>query len=168
MNLATKTDWTQATTDQLIDHLLESYHARHRDHLPLLIDLARKIECIHEGEAGCPAGLTQHLISMQQELDSHMMKEEQILFPMLRRGLLAQARGPVSVMLMEHEEHEAGLARLRQMTNNLTLPSGVCTSWAALYDELALFVAELTHHIELENTILFAGRTRDQLGSQAS
>ncbi len=35
-----------------------------------------------------------------------MMKEEQILFPLIKQGMGQQAAGPISVM--EHEHDEAG------------------------------------------------------------
>jgi len=156
-------EWTEETTDTLIDHLLENYHARHREHLPQLIDLARKVEAVHAEHPECPNGLTQYLISMRQELDSHMMKEEQILFPMLRQNLFTRAQGPINVMQMEHEEHDRSLKRLLNLTRLLKLPSNACMTWAKLYDELGCFVDELTQHIQLENEVLFAGKTSSAL-----
>ena len=34
-----------------------------------------------------PKGLTKYLTMLHQELSSHMMKEEQILFPMIKQGM---------------------------------------------------------------------------------
>jgi len=154
-------EWTEETPDVLIDHLLENYHARHREHLPQLVSLARQVEAAHTEHPECPSGLTQYLISMQQELDSHMMKEEQILFPMLRQQMFIRAKGPINVMQMEHEEHDRSLKRLLNLTRFLKVPSDACMTWAKLYDELGCFVDELTQHISLENDVLFAGKTSD-------
>ncbi len=38
-------------------------------------------------------GLTKYLTMLHQELSSHMMKEEQILFPMIKQGMGARGRG---------------------------------------------------------------------------
>jgi len=81
----TSTPWQEQTSDALIDHILERYHARHREDLPELIRLARRVEQVHGDRPDCPKGLADHLADMQQELESHMMKEEQILFPILRK-----------------------------------------------------------------------------------
>ncbi|SFC26888.1 regulator of cell morphogenesis and NO signaling [Marinospirillum celere] len=153
--------WSEETTSALIDHLLENYHARHREHLPTLIKLARKVEQTHGDHPECPAGLTQYLISMEQELDSHMLKEEQILFPMLRHNGHARARGPISVMLMEHQEHDQSMKRLLTLTRFLKVPNNACLTWASLYEELGQFIDELSQHIQLENEVLFAGQTLD-------
>lgn len=153
--------WQDANTEQLINHLLTNFHERHRRHLPELINLARKVETVHADHHACPTGLTQHLQGVEQELDSHMLKEEQVLFPMLRQLRFNQAQMPIRVMMMEHEEHQQALDEINQLTQNLSLPDDACTTWQQLYTELGKFIAELNLHIQLENNILFAGQTSD-------
>jgi regulator of cell morphogenesis and NO signaling len=148
-------DWRAAPVAELIAHIVERYHTRHREQLPELIRLSRRVEQVHAGRPGCPAGLAEHLEAMRQELESHMMKEEQILFPMLARGLRAQAGGPISVMRFEHEQHGEALARLSALTDDLVAPSGACNTWRALYLGLATLRDDLVAHIHLENNILF-------------
>src|SRR6478752_5709149 len=48
-----------------------------------LIRLARRVEHVHGVRPTCPNGLADLLNDLQQELESHMLKEEQVLFPML-------------------------------------------------------------------------------------
>lgn len=153
--------WKTSTTELLIDHLISCFHDRHRQHLPELIGLARTVEAVHGQHSACPNGLTQHLQTVQQELESHMLKEEQVLFPMLRQLRFAQASMPIRVMMMEHKEHEQALEQIENLTTKLKLPEDACGTWQLLYKELALFIAELQTHIQLENTILFAGKTSD-------
>src|SRR5690606_6316739 len=69
----------------LIRHILVRYHERHRVQLPELIYLARKVERVHAGHSECPVDLSDSLAEIQQALESHMMKEEQVLFPLLMR-----------------------------------------------------------------------------------
>ena len=57
---------------------------------------------------------------MSQELESHMQKEEQVLFPLLARGHGAMAAMPITVMRMEHDDHGVALERLLALTNNIT------------------------------------------------
>lgn len=167
MTKPTTACWTENTTEQLINHLLQNFHERHRSHLPQIIELARKIEAVHSDHINCPVGLTQLLQSMHQELESHMMKEEQVLFPMLLQLRFNQATMPIRVMKMEHEEHQQALAQLSQLTNTLQLPNDACGTWQKLYQELDLFMNELSQHIELENTILFTAKTADANTGQA-
>ena len=84
-----------------------------------------------------------------------MMKEERMLFPMIKNGMGRNAGMPIRVMMMEHEEHEAALAQLLATTDNFTAPADACSSWQQLYADLKTFADDLNDHIELENTILF-------------
>lgn len=146
-------DWGSATADALIDHILTRYHAVHRQQLPELIRLARKVEDVHAARPSCPLGLAAHLQTMQQELESHMQKEEQVLFPLLREGHRATA--PIAVMRSEHDHHGESLARLAALTDGFRPPRDACTTWRALYLGLATLRDDLMQHIHLENNILF-------------
>ncbi len=148
-------DWREATDASLISHLLERYHARHREQLLELIRLAQRVEQVHGDRADCPAGLTDLLRYMQQELESHMLKEEHILFPALLDGVGVQAAAPISVMRTEHEQHGEALQRLLKLTQQITPPKDACNTWRALYRGLDEFVCDLMQHIHLENNILF-------------
>ena len=70
----------------LIDYILENFHQVHRAELPELLRLANKVERVHADKPDCPHGLSEHLLHMAQELEMHMQKEEQILFPMIKQG----------------------------------------------------------------------------------
>ena len=154
---ASERDWCQAAPGELIAHILQRYHALHREQLPELIRLARRVEQVHGDREDCPLGLADHLTAMQQELESHMQKEEQILFPMLARGMAPMAQGPIAVMRMEHDQHGQELARLEALTDGIRLPRAACNTWRALYLGLDAFKQDLMAHIHLENNILFEG-----------
>lgn len=147
--------WDGASPTELVDHILTRYHAVHREQLPELIRLARKVEQVHGERADCPRGLADHLSAMAQELESHMRKEEDVLFPMIARGHGAMAGAPITVMRMEHDEHGVALRRLEELTDHLTPPRAACTTWRALYAGLRSFREDLMAHIHTENNILF-------------
>lgn len=152
-----ETDWRGEPAQVLIDYILERFHERHREQLPELIRLASRVEQVHGGRPGCPNGLAEHLWHMQQELESHMCKEEHILFPLLRQGFPApQVQGPISVMRLEHDQHGAALAHLAALTDDITAPENACNTWRALYRGLEELRRDLMLHIHLENNILFA------------
>lgn len=152
---ASGTDWDQADLPRLVDHILARFHTRHREQLPELIRLALRVEQVHAAHPGCPSGLADHLRDMQQELESHMQKEEQVLFPVLVMGQGARAGAPITVMRMEHEQHGQALEQLAALTDGLMLPPGACTTWRALYLGLRTLREDLMEHIHLENNILF-------------
>ncbi|MFO7530672.1 MAG: hemerythrin domain-containing protein [Marinobacter sp.] len=146
----------EATEEQLIEHILNRYHDTHRDQLPEIIRLAQRVERVHSGHPDCPTGLSAHLETIQAELENHMAKEEQILFPMIVRGISGMARGPISIMRSEHDEHTADLARLDELTNQLQLPEGACNTWRRLYEGIGQFRQDLKDHIDTENNVLFS------------
>lgn len=156
----TESTWERRSQAELADHIENHYHAGLRRDFPTLIETAQKVERVHAGRPSVPVGLADALMEMAQDLEQHMRKEERVLFPMLRRG----ARGPmvampISVMETEHDAHTESLAKIRALTNNLTLPQDACGTWTALYEGLEQLEADLMQHISLENNVLFARAT---------
>ncbi|RMF38243.1 MAG: hypothetical protein D6754_07890 [Alphaproteobacteria bacterium] len=139
----------------LVRHIETRYHARHREQLPRLAELAEKVEAVHRGDGRAPAGLADLLRRMIGAMEVHMKKEELILFPAIRRGGMPGIENPIAVMRADHDEHDAEIAEIRRLTANLSLPDGACRTWTALYQGLAEFIADLEEHIPLENEVLF-------------
>lgn len=139
----------------LIDHILTRYHDTHRSELEWLIPLAQKVETVHGYHEEAPLGLTDALIALRDELDSHMAKEEQVLFPMMRQGGHPMIVHPIGVMRHEHETAAGLLRGIEHVTYGLTLPEGACRSWTALYTGLEKFTQDLVSHMHLENNVLF-------------
>lgn len=152
----TTPSWESQSSSQLVDHIISHYHESLRRDMPALIDAARRVERVHAAKPAVPAGLAEELVEFWTEMQQHMMKEERVLFPMLRTGLRgAQVYMPVRVMEHEHDEHAVHLARIRELTGDLQLPEHACATWTALYDGLIQIEAELMEHIHLENNVLF-------------
>ncbi|MFO1387688.1 iron-sulfur cluster repair protein YtfE [Cellvibrio sp.] len=147
--------WNDVPNLELIEHILTRYHDVHRQQLPELIRLANRVETVHSDHPECPLGLANYLEKMQSELEHHMCKEENILFPMLSQGAEHMATGPVSVMRREHDDHGEHLAMLERLTYGIQPPKGACNTWRALYLGLRTFKEDLMDHIHLENNILF-------------
>ncbi len=146
--------------DAFIDFILDRYHQTHRDELAELILLARKVEAVHGDHPDAPAGLADALFEMTEKLDSHMAKEEMVLFPAMREMQRNSASTiplimPIHCMREEHDEHAEAIHKLQKLANHFTLPDGVCGSWRALYSGTAKLVEDLVAHIHLENEILF-------------
>ncbi|BDH47426.1 iron-sulfur cluster repair protein YtfE [Salmonella enterica subsp. enterica serovar Choleraesuis] len=148
-------DWRNAPLAEMIDHIVARYHDGHREQLPELILQATKVERVHAAKPSVPKGLAKYLTMLHDELTSHMMKEEQILFPMIKQGMGRQAAGPISVMESEHDDAGELLEVIKHITNNVTPPPEACTTWKALYNGINLLIEELMNHISLENNVLF-------------
>jgi regulator of cell morphogenesis and NO signaling len=145
------TDWQTAPLDNLIDHIVETHHVYLKTQLPRLDAMIEKVQNAH-GAAVPP--IADIFGSMRAELEAHLMKEEMILFPMIRTGR-AGAAAPIRVMLAEHDSAGEALERLRALTNGYVASAQACNTWRGLYFELADLERDLHRHIHLENNILF-------------
>jgi regulator of cell morphogenesis and NO signaling len=94
----------------------------------------------------------------------HLLKEERVLFPLIKQLAEAQALFPIHcgsvnnpILVMEHEHEDAGsaLERLRALTGNYQPPADGCPSYQALCEGLARLENDLHRHIHKENNILF-------------
>jgi regulator of cell morphogenesis and NO signaling len=117
--------------------------------------LAKKVEHVHGEHPQAPRGLAALLQEMQAELEEHMAKEEQVLFPLLLRGGHPMIAQPIGMMRHEHLHHGEQLQRLAELTGDFRLPEGACRSWQALYSGAAKLSDDLMQHIHLENNLLF-------------
>ena len=147
--------WDTVPLNQLIEHLLTRYHAPHREELVRLHAAAQKVERVHAEKTSCPRGLADHLARMTEELEDHMQKEEQVLFPMIHAGQGAMAGMPVHVLEADHRDHALNLQRMRTLAHDFVAPEEACGTWRALYLGLAELERDLMQHIHLENNVLF-------------
>jgi regulator of cell morphogenesis and NO signaling len=139
----------------LVEFIVARYHDVHRRELPELMRLARRVEAVHRDHSAVPAGLADVLAVAQVELESHMQKEEQIIFPAIGSGYQGSLFAPISVMRHEHDGHGAIIREIQTRCHGFDLPEGACRSWQALYTGVEKFVKDLTEHIHLENNVLF-------------
>jgi regulator of cell morphogenesis and NO signaling len=147
--------WAERPLPELIAYIVNYYHRRLREELPLLVAMASRVEHVHREKTDCPRGLAHHLEFMHQAVLYHLVKEELILFPMIEAGAGSRAAAPVHTLEIEHEDHGASLRTIRRITSNFAVPPEACATWAALYRRLEDFETELMEHIHMENNILF-------------
>ena len=166
MNAPFTPDPSAMATEELVDYIVSRFHMGHREHLPELISMSRRVEHVHAGHSRCPSGLADELEAHLQEMESHMLKEEQVLFPMLCRGMNGPAQGPISAMMFEHTQHVDAVERIHALTQDLNPPDDACNTWRALYTGLVSYARELTQHINLENDVLFAQASQAVKGAQ--
>jgi regulator of cell morphogenesis and NO signaling len=143
------------TASELVEHILHRFHDVHRQQLPELIRMARRVQAVHRDHPQVPKGLAEHLETMEAELLDHMDKEEKILFPMLKAGGNPMVVHPIGMMRHEHVSHGAQLEKLAALTTQHQPPTGACNTWQALYTGTARLTEDLIEHIHTENNLLF-------------
>lgn len=162
-------DWSTAPMGELADHIEATHHAYLRRELPRLAGLLEKVVAAHGDRHPELWDVRMVFAGLKAELENHMLKEERILFPMVRqleraatlpRFHCGSVGNPIVVMEHEHDAAGAALASLRSLTDGYTPPAGACNTYRALLDGLAELEADLHLHIHKENNILFP-RARD-------
>lgn len=146
----------------LVDHLLATHHAYLHEELPLIDALAAKVRDVHGGRHPELAEVARLVTALRHDLEPHLAKEEQVLFPAIRRlaegpvelpfGSIAN---PIRVMAVEHEGAGELLAELRAATSGYVVPDDGCASYRSLYGRLEALEADTFRHIHLENNVLF-------------
>ena len=161
---APEVDWTQESLAKLCDHVQHTHHDYLKESLPRLTWLTEKVANAHGDRDFRLAQLAAVFHAFRQELEAHMMKEEMVLFPLIRRmesaGTLAHShcgsvQNPIRVMLMEHDDAGEALAKMRALTDDFTPPQTACNTYRAMLNVLAELEADMHQHVHKENNILF-------------
>jgi len=148
--------WDQAPLGDLVIHIVAAYHRPLDAELPRLEAMARKVYEVHrDKQPEMLARLLAVFRGLKSDLEDHMAREEEILFPMIKKGEGVMAEGPITIMEEEHESAGAALRQLRELTGDYRVPEDACNTWRALWHGLASLEEALHQHIHLENNILF-------------
>jgi len=161
-------NWQRVPLADVITHIKNTHHQYTRQEIARLGPLFDKVCSVHGKNHPELLQLRETFHGLAQELSTHLMKEEMVLFPYIERmeesvlqrePLLPPPFGTVQnpVSMMEHEHDSAGnaLRTLRATSNGYTVPPDACVSFQTLYKTLAELEADLHQHIHLENNILF-------------
>ena len=156
-------DWTTAPMGELIDNILVEHHAYLREEMPRITFLTEKVANAHGDRNGKLLDVAAVFAEVRAELEAHMMKEEQVLFPLIRRiesgetsGFhCGSVRNPIAVMEAEHDSAGNALEALRDRTDNFTVPEWGCNTYRAMLDALETFESNMHTHVHKENNILF-------------
>ncbi|MAN59585.1 MAG: iron-sulfur cluster repair di-iron protein [Flavobacteriaceae bacterium] len=160
-------DYNTWSLDVLVDHIITVHHLYVEENIPLLLQYAEKVSKVHGHHYTETVEVFNLFKIVAADLAAHMKKEELILFPFIKKMVIAQEEGinldvphfaevanPIAMMEDEHETAGNIFKEIARLTSNYTPPAGACNTFRALYDKLAEFESDLHLHIHLENNIL--------------
>jgi regulator of cell morphogenesis and NO signaling len=154
---------TDMSLSELIAHILKEHHEYLKRELPRIQALADRVAERHGERDSRLIELAKVHQGFTAELESHMMKEEQMLFPEIRQmeetGIIAGAPGPVAmkirVMEAEHEDAGAAMEKFNELTDGFIIADDCCNKHRALLQGLKELCDNTHQHISAENNMLF-------------
>ena len=154
--------------DFLADYISNTHHRYVKKTLPDLRSYAIKVSNVHGAQHPELMKIRQLTEEVCDELSTHMVKEETVLFPYIKQLVASKASGskvqhghfntvktPIDMMEHEHEIVGNNMEVIRTISKNYTLPEDSCASYAYLFKTLEEFENDLHIHVHLENNILF-------------
>lgn len=149
-------EWSSRSTDELLDFILERFHAPLREALEQLdAQVARLRRAPSSDRAPELMDLACAFDTLRAELLGHMTKEERVLFPWIRRGEGHTAGAPIAMMLREHRGAQACLAEVERLADALECHPEDCPTLPGLVSGLRRLRRDLERHMALEDQVLF-------------
>jgi len=157
-------EWTTMPAEVLVDHLEATHHRYLWDELPRVSALLAKIVKVHGARHPELVEISSCFADIRADLEPHMLKEERVLFPMIRElatsdGVPAfhcgSLRNPISVMMREHDAVGELLGELHRLTKGYQVPADGCATYIACFAAMQDIEADTHLHIHKENNVLF-------------
>lgn len=155
-------DYTKYSSKDLIDHIVNTHHKYLWEEMPTLSKLTQRILAAH-GDNHPELNKVKTLYEdLRKELEAHLKKEEDILFPLMKAYEDAEEGKAKDDMLegirnLQDEHETAGniLKELRSVTDDYKVPDDACPTYVMTYKRLEEMERDIFLHIHLENNILF-------------
>lgn len=153
--------WTKSDSNSIIDHIISKYHRVSEEELTLLSPYVTKVSRVHGNNH--PELLKVHdlFYEFKKELNEHMVKEEEVVFPLIRKlaeNTVENREEAISKIIELEKEHDhAGeiLRQIRAVTTDFELPFDACGTYRLVYKRLEELEGLTFMHVHLENNILF-------------
>jgi regulator of cell morphogenesis and NO signaling len=156
------------TLESLINHIVVKHHSFTRLEIARLNALLEKVCAAHGANHPELFRINVLFRELGADLETHMTKEERVLFPFVTRMEAATQQlvplfrppfgtvaNPVNMMMLEHDRAGELLKEIRALSSDYLPPADGCLSYQTLYVALAALEKDLHQHIHLENNILF-------------
>ena len=161
--------WSTAGLQGLIEHIVSRHHAYLRGELPWIERaIARAAEIGARADASMLGPLARTFRFFKRELELHLRKEEEVLFPLIRqvetlvnsgdkppRFSFGSIANPIGIMEQDHEGERCQIGRMLDLTGNYSGPPQTAHIYGPLFDRLQALDRDLRLHVHLEDEILF-------------
>src|SRR5215831_12579525 len=134
-------DWQSEPLSELVAHIENTHHKYTREETVRLTALLGKVSLVHGKNHPELLAIQSTFGSLAQELNTHLMKEEMVLFPYIVRmeeaviqkepvlpAPFGGVENPVAIMVHEHDLIGNKLRTIRQFSTGFTPPPDACIS----------------------------------------
>ena len=155
-------------TTALIDHVIDAHHVYIRKTIPVISGLLEEVVNQHEKHHHELLSISRLFHDMSKELLSHMIREEQILFPFIKKYYSSKnpkqdfqkteinnIHSIIREMEREHDVFGRKMDMIRVISGNYNLPDDDDESYVQLFTLLKEFENDFFIHLHLEAHILF-------------
>lgn len=156
----------------LCDHIEQAHHACVRRTFADLDVLVPNVAEHHGVHTPALREVASVYATLRDEMIDHMVREERVLFPWLRRlesheslhlGPPWSVKRPIDCMIHDHDSVGAAFRRLSTLTDGYAIPLGACMSYSRMLTLLRELEQDTRRHIHEENNVLFpAGVAAEQ------
>lgn len=154
-----RVDLRAYSTPRLCAYIVTKHHEFLRQTLPLVRELAQKVNRVHGSKVPSLGELESAVLKLVETLLAHIDEEEHTLFPQMVVGQVSPAM--LDAIMEEHFATGALLHRIRLAAADFVLPTWACPSYRTLFAELQAIEKDTFRHVHLENSVLmprFFGR----------
>ncbi len=163
LKTSTEIDYKTWPLDLLADYIEKKHHRYVASKIIEIIPFLDKVMRVHGGQHPELLEIGKLFKESAAELTSHMKKEEQVLFPYIRKMIelnevnapFGTVKNPISMMMREHDTEGVRFRKIAELSNNYTPPADACNTYKVTFHLLKEFEEDLHLHIHLENNILF-------------
>ena len=157
-------DPASMTMTQLADHIEQTHHRLTRETLARLREMMPRLITAHAESHPELVELGACVAAFADDLEDHMVREERVLFPWLRRlerrseiqgGPPWSVRRPIDCMIHDHDSAGEMLGRMRSLTAGYRVPDDGCGTYRVCMTMLEDLERDTHIHIHKENNILF-------------
>jgi regulator of cell morphogenesis and NO signaling len=160
-------DFNSWELTKLINYIIDVHHQYVKENIQIMIQYADKVARVHGHHYNELLEINKLVHIAIEEMQAHLQKEEQILFPYIvelerhkKQDVgkvpipFGTVKNPINMMEEEHEVVGDIFKRISTLSNTYTPPEGACNTYRAFFHKLDEFEQDLHLHIHLENNIL--------------
>ena len=119
---------------ELIDHIVNYHHQYVKDNMPVIQQHLKKVVIKHGDSYPYMKKIEKNFDEVCKDFSQHLMKEELILFPKIRRidpstNSSNSISTIINIMEIEHQDAGQMMDEIKKLSNNYIVPQNVCVTF---------------------------------------